>query len=159
MTAFGPKADLGRFGGDVHLLGVDQTFPWPTATSPFDPKRSLPSGLRDLINRHLIGDAAQGRSSRHQLELIGLQQFGRATGMRRHGAKARAGRFRPPTATLKRACDSGCARGSVSRFQAQSAEPSFSDACSQYRPGVEATRFQRASDHDTGPSTANGRCS
>jgi hypothetical protein len=39
----------------------------------------------------------------------------------------------------------------VSRFQVQIAEPSFSDACSQYQPGVEATRFQPASDHDTGP--------
>ena len=32
-----PLADLGDFDGDVRYWGVEQTCPWPTATSAFDP--------------------------------------------------------------------------------------------------------------------------
>ena len=72
---------------------------------------------------------------------------GHATGMRRHTEVTHMqDRFRSLTVAT-----AGARVEVVSRFQAQIAEPSFSDACSQYQPGVEATRFQPASDHDTGP--------
>ena len=102
---------------------------------------------RNKVTYSITSSATASNLAGRSRQAAGRAVNGHATGMRRHTEVTHMqDRFRSLTVAT-----AGARVEVVSRFQAQIAEPSFSDACSQYQPGVEATRFQPVSDHDTGP--------
>jgi hypothetical protein len=148
---------VGPMSGHAHVreMGQSRRFDRVPTTSALYEKTSPPtvrmsqngchSGCRTACS--ITSSATASNLAGRSRQAAGRAVNGHATGMRRHTEVTHMkDRFRSPTVAT-----AGARVEVVSRFQAQIAEPSFSDACSQYQPGVEATRFQPASDHDTGP--------